>query len=148
MHLEKLLHQRLSESLVPTLASLEDICKRTEQELSQVSTQLQSHDIRILRQKATTYVREFVKQVDNLLGGSIIGDPDKTGESLPEEKLHSGVSDWPDFTLSFNISNANLKVALFFFWLIVFVFVCYFVYCVCSCLCFTLFSISNTNLKI
>lgn len=107
-----MLSQKLTESLGPTLASLEEICKRTEQELGQISSQLQSHDIRLLRQKSTTYVREFVKHVENLLGGSIIGDPDKTGETLVEEKLHSGVSEWPDFHLSFNISHSGLKVRI------------------------------------
>jgi hypothetical protein len=43
-----------------------------------------------LRRKAHTYVRAFVGTIDSLLGGSIAGDPDRSGETLMEEKLNSG----------------------------------------------------------
>ena len=45
-----------------------------------------------------------------MLGGSIAGDPDKNGETLQDEKLNSGITEWPDFNIEFDIPNAKHKV--------------------------------------
>lgn len=63
-----------------------------------------------MQNKASLFVRTFVSEVENLLAGSIAGDPDKTGETLADEKRKSGTSEWPDFTINFSIQNSKLKV--------------------------------------
>jgi GTP-binding protein EngB required for normal cell division len=109
-YLEKLLNERYQQSLAPTLRSLEDLCKKTEIEKDQIKNQLQQHDIEQLKNAANCYIQSFVNQIDNLLGGSIAGEPDKTGENLEEEKLNSGLAEWPDFNADFDIQNSKLRV--------------------------------------
>ena len=46
-YLEKLLNEKYQQSLAPTLRALEDICKKTDTELTQINTQLQQHDIHV-----------------------------------------------------------------------------------------------------
>eukprot|EP00027_Filamoeba_sp_ATCC50430_P017323 CAMPEP_0168573610 /NCGR_PEP_ID=MMETSP0413-20121227/18631_1 /TAXON_ID=136452 /ORGANISM="Filamoeba nolandi, Strain NC-AS-23-1" /LENGTH=604 /DNA_ID=CAMNT_0008606881 /DNA_START=1 /DNA_END=1816 /DNA_ORIENTATION=- len=100
-YLERLLHEKYTQNLMPTLRTLEEICRRSEQDLA---------DIQLLRSKATTYVQAFATMIDNLLAGSIAGNPERNGESLQEEKVNSGVPDWPDFNIDFDIQNAKLKI--------------------------------------
>lgn len=110
MHLEKLLNEKYHQSLAPTLKALEDICNQTKLELTQIMNEVQDHDIELVKSKATDYVQSFAKNVDNLMAGSIAGEPDKNGETLMDEKLVSGLSEWPDFDIDFNIPNQKLKV--------------------------------------
>jgi hypothetical protein len=51
-----------------------------------------------------------VTVVDNLLGGSIVGNPDKNGETLNDELHNSNVPDWPDKYVDFDIPNAKLRI--------------------------------------
>jgi hypothetical protein len=76
-YLEKLLNEKYQQSLAPTLRTLEELCKKTEIELTQIKTQLQQHDIKQLMNAANTYVQSYVSHVENLLAGSIAGEPDK-----------------------------------------------------------------------
>lgn len=46
-HLEKLLFDKYQQSLAPTLRTLEELCKKTESELSQVKKELNQHDIEV-----------------------------------------------------------------------------------------------------
>lgn len=55
-HLQKLLNDKLSQSLAPTLQTLEDICQKTSLELVQIEQQLKEHDISVKKFCTTTYL--------------------------------------------------------------------------------------------
>lgn len=63
-------------------------------------------------------MRLFARTIDQLLAGSIAGNPEKSGETLSEEKMNSG-ADWPDFSIDFGVQGAKFKVIVRSFCLIV-----------------------------
>jgi len=48
--------------------------------------------------------------IEKLLHGSIFGDPERYGQTLLEEKDDSGIRDWTDFPITFDIQNQNHRV--------------------------------------
>lgn len=50
-HLQKLLNEKYSHSLTPTLKALEDLCSKTQVELTNIEKQLKEHDIGVRKKK-------------------------------------------------------------------------------------------------
>eukprot|EP01125_Pyxidicula_operculata_P022453 TRINITY_DN918_c0_g1_i6.p1 TRINITY_DN918_c0_g1~~TRINITY_DN918_c0_g1_i6.p1 ORF type:complete len:289 (-),score=86.32 TRINITY_DN918_c0_g1_i6:99-935(-) len=109
-YLEKLLHQKYKDNLVPTLQVLENLCTETKAELNAVRSELEQTDIELQKSKVNGFVNSFVQLVEKLLEGSVIGEPDRFGLTLEEEKIECGVGEWPSFDISFDFLNANLKL--------------------------------------
>lgn len=144
--MENLLNEKYHQSLAPTLRLLETICKKTEQEIVIVkkyvfsflyycyfinnvsSRELQENNIEVLKAKVHKYVQAFIVQVERLLEGSIVGDPDIFGQTLREEKdtcgthyyyyfkmqsfysFDEGIPSWPSFEYNFDIQNMNFRL--------------------------------------
>ena len=88
--LEKLLTEKYHQSLRPTLATLDAICRKTKEEIRRIRHELESSNIDLMRSKAVNYVQRFSHLVEKLLEGSIVGDPDTFGQTLEEERVDSG----------------------------------------------------------
>jgi GTPase SAR1 family protein len=109
-YLERLLHQKYSESIAPTLQVLENLVENTQEELSAVRNELRQADIESQKNKVHSFVQSFALLIDRFLEGSVIGDPDRYGQTLKEEKIESGVGDWPNFDIKYDIQNSEFKV--------------------------------------
>eukprot|EP01101_Sappina_pedata_P002287 TRINITY_DN12531_c0_g1_i1.p1 TRINITY_DN12531_c0_g1~~TRINITY_DN12531_c0_g1_i1.p1 ORF type:complete len:934 (-),score=360.41 TRINITY_DN12531_c0_g1_i1:13-2775(-) len=92
--LEKLLHQKYHQSLAPTLNTLENLVLKTEQELAQIERELQENNVQDLKKRAHVFVSVFVKTVEKLLQGSVIGEPERFGQTLKQEREESGFGTW------------------------------------------------------
>lgn len=108
--MENLLNEKYHQSLTPTLRILEDVCRRTEHEIQNVKRELEDNNIDTLKAKVHKYVQAFITQVERLLEGSIVGDPDLYGQTLREEKSSCGIRDWPEFDFDFDIQNMKFKL--------------------------------------
>eukprot|EP01102_Stenamoeba_stenopodia_P000621 TRINITY_DN10596_c0_g1_i1.p1 TRINITY_DN10596_c0_g1~~TRINITY_DN10596_c0_g1_i1.p1 ORF type:complete len:881 (+),score=221.50 TRINITY_DN10596_c0_g1_i1:184-2826(+) len=108
--LEQLLTTKYQLALKPTLATLEELCRKTELELANISKEMQTNDTTQLKMKAAAYVQSFAMVIEKLLHGSIFGDPEKYGQTLLEEKDDSGLREWSDFPIAFDIQNQNHRV--------------------------------------
>lgn len=94
-HLERLLQERYQAAVAPTLGALEGVCRRTEAELAQVRRELQSNSLEALKARVLAYVSRFAALTERLLQGSIIGQPDRHGQTYREELEACGVGPWP-----------------------------------------------------
>jgi hypothetical protein len=57
--LERLLNERYTHSVTPTLQALDAICRQTEAELATLSVELASNSVSDLRARVGTYVQVF-----------------------------------------------------------------------------------------
>lgn len=71
------------------MSTLENICKKTKNEITKIQSELQSSNIEVLKAKALRFVQTFSQVVEKLLEGSIVGDPDTFGQTLEEERNES-----------------------------------------------------------
>eukprot|EP01132_Coremiostelium_polycephalum_P003597 gene3597-4479_t len=108
--IENLLHEKYQENLLPSMLSLESICRKTESEIIRVKQELLDNNIHTLKQRVLKFVQNFNIQVERLLEGSIVGDPNEFGQSLQDERENCCVSPWPDYQFDFSIQNSNFKL--------------------------------------
>eukprot|EP01105_Mastigella_eilhardi_P002304 TRINITY_DN1282_c0_g1_i1.p1 TRINITY_DN1282_c0_g1~~TRINITY_DN1282_c0_g1_i1.p1 ORF type:complete len:782 (-),score=270.13 TRINITY_DN1282_c0_g1_i1:25-2370(-) len=110
-HLEHVLSERYQQSLMPTMKTLEQTCRRTAQEIATVKRELAECNVEDLKAQVVFFVQAFMARVERLLEGSIVGNPDKFGQTLEQEKLECGAPDWPDGHLfEFPVQNQEYKV--------------------------------------
>jgi len=57
-----------------------------------VRKELESTNVELQKSKASRYIQSFILLIERLLEGSIIGDPDRFGETLSDEKTSSGTN--------------------------------------------------------
>lgn len=65
-----------------------------------------------LSHKVNNFLGSFVLFIERFLEGTVMGDPDKFGLTLPEEKIESGSGDWPTTTniaRLYQIQNSEFK---------------------------------------
>lgn len=72
--------------------------------------ELQSNDLECLKARVTKYVQAFGQLTERLLGGSMIGDPDAFGQTLPMERQASGVANWPGQEVDTKFVNEDLRL--------------------------------------
>jgi len=109
-HLQRLLHEQYKRSLSPTLSLLEEKVVDTERQLEAVRHALKEANLEEQKSKVNLFVGSFVLLIEKLLLGTVCGDPDSYGETLEEEKVNSGVGEWPGFSFDYPIQNATFKV--------------------------------------
>ncbi|EGG18151.1 dynamin like protein [Cavenderia fasciculata] len=109
-YVERHLHERYQQNLVPSLTSLENICRRTDKEIERVRKELDENNLQTLKFKVLQYVQGFNSQIERLLEGSVVGDPDKYGQTLEKELEQCCVQTWPNFNFGFDIQNAKFAL--------------------------------------
>ena len=87
--------------------------------------ELESTNVELQQSKASRYIQSFILLIERLLEGSIIGDPDRFGETLSDEKTSSGtnhflpqfshscstgIGDWPTVPIAYDIQNSSYKI--------------------------------------
>ncbi|EFA76188.1 dynamin like protein [Heterostelium album PN500] len=109
-HIESLLHEKYQQNLLPSLLSLENIVRKTDMEIARIKKELEENNLHTLKFKVLQYVQSFNIQIERLLEGSVVGDPDVYGQTLQQEMEHCCVQSWPNFTFNFDIQNANFSL--------------------------------------
>jgi len=109
-YLEKQLKQAYLQSLAPTMQVLDSLTATTEAELGNLYRELQQADISVHKSKVSIFLQTFSSIVERLLVGTVIGDPEKVGQTLREEKTQSGVGDWPNVSIHVDVMNQDLKI--------------------------------------
>eukprot|EP01126_Amoeba_proteus_P010719 TRINITY_DN1421_c0_g1_i17.p1 TRINITY_DN1421_c0_g1~~TRINITY_DN1421_c0_g1_i17.p1 ORF type:complete len:379 (+),score=74.31 TRINITY_DN1421_c0_g1_i17:1585-2721(+) len=73
--------------------------------------ELNETDLECQKSKVNNFIGSFVLFVERFLEGTIMGDPDKFGMTLSEEKAKCGTGDWPVvLQVNYDIQNANFKL--------------------------------------
>ncbi|EGC35126.1 hypothetical protein DICPUDRAFT_33855 [Dictyostelium purpureum] len=108
--IENLLHEKYQQNLLPSMLQLESICKKTEGDIARVKKELEDNNIGSLKQKVIKFVTNFNSQIDRLLEGSVVGDPDEYGQSLLQEKENCSVQPWPGYNFDFDIQNSSYSL--------------------------------------
>eukprot|EP01126_Amoeba_proteus_P059029 TRINITY_DN7681_c0_g1_i3.p1 TRINITY_DN7681_c0_g1~~TRINITY_DN7681_c0_g1_i3.p1 ORF type:complete len:528 (-),score=130.82 TRINITY_DN7681_c0_g1_i3:1432-3015(-) len=110
-HLESVMYAKYKESVLPTLRMLDTLCVTTRQEHNAVLVQLKETDLESQKSKVHNFVTGFISLVERFLEGTVLGEPDKYGMTLQEEKRESGAGDWPvHVTLDYEFQNQNFKL--------------------------------------
>eukprot|EP01133_Synstelium_polycarpum_P000414 gene414-491_t len=109
-HVESLLHERYLQNLLPSLLALETIVKKTDAEIVRVKKELAENNIHTLKFKVLNYVQSFNTQIERLLEGSVVGNPDEFGQTLAQETEQCCVAPWPGFNFGFEVQNANFNL--------------------------------------
>lgn len=90
---------------------LEKMCNDVKNEIPKIRDELQNTDIEAQKSKVNGFITCFTSTIQKLLEGSVIGDPDKFGLTLSEEKMTSACPDWPVNNLpEFILQNADIKL--------------------------------------
>lgn len=117
LHLEKLLQEKYLASVSPTLNLLDSMIDSSRAELEAVKKEMEESDMENQKHKVISFVKAFASLVDRLLQGSVIGDPNKYGQTLEEERIASGMGEWKvkDFDISSvvdenDIPNKDFKI--------------------------------------
>ena len=87
------------QSLAPTLQVLESLTSSTEAELASIYRELQQADVNLHKLKVSGFLQAFSTIIERLLVGTVIGDPEKLGQTLQEEKTHSGTHSSASFSI-------------------------------------------------
>ncbi|KAF2073270.1 hypothetical protein CYY_005432 [Polysphondylium violaceum] len=109
-YIENLLHEKYQQNLLPSMLSLESICKKTESDIQRVRKELEENNIVTLKFKVLKFVQNFNNQVERLLEGSVVGEPDEYGQTLQQEKENCSLPPWPAFNFDFNIQNSEYNL--------------------------------------
>eukprot|EP01103_Thecamoeba_quadrilineata_P020001 TRINITY_DN8375_c0_g1_i1.p1 TRINITY_DN8375_c0_g1~~TRINITY_DN8375_c0_g1_i1.p1 ORF type:complete len:842 (-),score=179.78 TRINITY_DN8375_c0_g1_i1:3-2528(-) len=108
--LEKLLNDRYHQSLGPTLRVLEDILTKTQRDLDEIQNEISMNNVEEMKTRVNKFVVVFIVVLEKLLQGSIIGNPEVYGQTLTDEKLASGIGEWPDYAFNFEIPHQHRKL--------------------------------------
>eukprot|EP01126_Amoeba_proteus_P033607 TRINITY_DN3306_c0_g1_i14.p1 TRINITY_DN3306_c0_g1~~TRINITY_DN3306_c0_g1_i14.p1 ORF type:complete len:344 (+),score=64.79 TRINITY_DN3306_c0_g1_i14:981-2012(+) len=109
-HLESVLHSKYKEGVQPTLQVLENLCFVKQQECETVKKEIEDTDLERQKSKVNNFLGSFVLLIERFLEGTTLGDPDKMGMTLSEEKSQGGIADWPMTQVGYEIQNANFKL--------------------------------------
>ncbi|KYQ94066.1 dynamin like protein [Tieghemostelium lacteum] len=109
-YIETLLQEKYQQNLLPSMLSLESICRKTESDIARVKKELEENNIQSLKGKVLKFVQNFNNQIERLLEGSVVGEPDEFGQTLDMEKESCGVQPWPNFNFDFNIQNSSYSL--------------------------------------
>ncbi|EAL71678.2 dynamin like protein [Dictyostelium discoideum AX4] len=109
-YVENLLHEKYQQNLLPSMLQLESICKKTEADIVRVKKELSDNNIVTLKEKVMRFVSNFNGQIERLLEGSVVGDPDEFGQTLLQEKENCSVQPWPGYNFDFDIQNSNYSL--------------------------------------
>ncbi|KAN0025352.1 hypothetical protein ACTFIU_003613 [Dictyostelium citrinum] len=109
-YVENLLHEKYQQNLLPSMLQLESICKKTEADIARVKKELSDNNIVTLKEKVMRFVSNFNGQIERLLEGSVVGDPDEFGQTLLQEKENCSVQPWPSYNFDFDIQNSNYSL--------------------------------------
>ncbi|GAM21736.1 hypothetical protein SAMD00019534_049110, partial [Acytostelium subglobosum LB1] len=109
-YIEGLLHEKYQQNLLPSLLQLEGIVRKTDQEIIRIKKELEENNIHTLKFKVLQYVQSFNTQIERLLEGSVVGDPDEFGQTLSQEVEQCNVEQWPSFNFNFDVQNANYNL--------------------------------------
>ncbi|KAK5574626.1 hypothetical protein RB653_009879 [Dictyostelium firmibasis] len=109
-YVENLLHEKYQQNLLPSMLQLESICKKTEADITRVKKELSDNNIVTLKEKVMRFVSNFNVQIERLLEGSVVGDPDEFGQTLLQEKENCSVQPWPGYGFDFDIQNSTYSL--------------------------------------
>ena len=91
-----LVWRKYQESVPQILKKLQALKQKTQNQLQSIQSKLNNMETYKLRALASQYVMQFLQMIDQLLNGTLAGNPAQNGQTLEEEHSQEEAGPWID----------------------------------------------------